>query len=211
MRFVGDHTPQRSVPVRAWQPLLAGALAAVLAISCRSVSPHTGADAPLLPEVDAAVQHFLPNEVDRELAADGGEGHIVQYVFHETTAIGPGGAFSAHVRAFRTILESGQADRAFKRLLREAPTAGQLYALCGLYWTDREFFDEAVTRFLADSREIWVQSGCIVFQRPVSDVVAKRSGLSDSIVRGGLPRYFAGPDSRFVKAIAPANRTERMP
>jgi len=176
-------------------------LVVLLAWGCHPVTPPR--EAPFPPRVEEAVQHFLPCEIDRELAADGFEHQLHPYQFHESTAIGGGGNFSPHVRAFRTILESAEADRAFKRLLREAPPAGQLYALCGLYWTDKAFFDEAVKPYLTDFREIVAQSGCVLWRRPIREVVAGHPSRRNGIVTGQLPREFAGANSRFVATGCP--------
>lgn len=44
----------------------------------------------------------------------------------------------------RRIFMHPQADAIFKRLLREATVYGQLHALCGIYFTDRAYYDHAL-------------------------------------------------------------------
>jgi hypothetical protein len=44
------------------------------------------------------------------------------------------------VKAYRELLKRPQSDIAFKSLLKEATLPGQLYALCGVYYTDHSFF-----------------------------------------------------------------------
>ena len=54
------------------------------------------------------------------------------------------------IRSFNILADEELADEAFKSLLGEATMAGQLYALCGLYYTDNEFFRQAVERYRDD-------------------------------------------------------------
>ena len=44
------------------------------------------------------------------------------------------------VQAFRVIMGQESADQAFKQLIKTATLPGQLYALCGLYFTDPNYF-----------------------------------------------------------------------
>src|SRR4051812_49734436 len=53
-----------------------------------------------------------------------------------STMVGAGGAVPKVVSAFRTLVWDPAGDTAFKSLLKEAKPAGQLYALCGLWFTD---------------------------------------------------------------------------
>src|SRR5262249_38318549 len=75
--------------------------------------------------------------------------------------------------AFRTLLESPHADAAFKQLLTEATTAGKLYALCGLYYTDPAFFEKAVEPFRHSNDRIETVMGCIVSGNTVGAIVEK--------------------------------------
>ena len=43
--------------------------------------------------------------------------------------------------------EDEKVSEAFKSLLNEATLAGQLYALCGIYYTDSDFFKEVIEKY----------------------------------------------------------------
>ena len=49
--------------------------------------------------------------------------------------------------AYRKLLKETEADSAFKSLLNQATFAGQLYALCGLYFTDHQFFLTVIEKY----------------------------------------------------------------
>src|SRR5262245_12558776 len=51
------------------------------------------------------------------------------------------------VHSFRRLLDVPDASTRFAQLLREATPAGQLYALCGLFFTDAAAFRSAVPDF----------------------------------------------------------------
>jgi hypothetical protein len=54
------------------------------------------------------------------------------------------------IRSFNILADEELADEAFKSLLGEATMVGQLYALCGLYYTDHEFFRQSIERYRGD-------------------------------------------------------------
>lgn len=53
----------------------------------------------------------------------------------------------AEIKSFNILLDEKHADEAFKSLLKDGAIAGQLYALCGVYYTDNEFFKESVEKY----------------------------------------------------------------
>ena len=59
-----------------------------------------------------------------------------------------------NVLAWRAILAHPQADETFKRLLQSAGIHGQLYGLCGIYFTDPEHIDAALAAYRASSKQI---------------------------------------------------------
>ena len=65
----------------------------------------------------------------------------------ESAYIGAVGAPSCNAIAFQVILEADTSDLVFKALLQEATLVGKLYALCGVYFTDPDFFAGAVNEF----------------------------------------------------------------
>lgn len=77
------------------------------------------------------------------------------------------------VAAFRQMFREPDADAAFKSLLNSATTAGKLYALCGIYYTDPAYFEKAVSRFLHSNQQVQTYFGCMVSSERVADIVQK--------------------------------------
>jgi len=73
--------------------------------------------------------------------------------------------------AVRFLLSQENADAIFLRLLTDAKPAGQLYALCGLYYVDRERFDKEVEAFRHDTREIETTSADVTGRDKLCDIV----------------------------------------
>jgi hypothetical protein len=89
----------------------------------------------------------------------------------EDEFIGYGAEPSKLVRAYRILLKEKNADGAFKSLLEKATSAGQLYALCGVYYTDHDFFLRAVEKHKVRSDFVRTMFGCIIGKMPVSKIV----------------------------------------
>lgn len=101
---------------------------------------------------------------------------------------------SRQVEAFRVLLDQPDAAEVFTELLERGSTAGQLYALCGLYLTDREQFEAALPSYLESEQSVRRAAGGLVWTSPVAEVVG-RSRLDQAgrdIVSGAYPRAFAG-------------------
>ena len=92
----------------------------------------------------------------------------------EIRTFGDRGGFANEVtpptRAFAVLLAQPDAAAALGELLKRGRVAGQLYALCGLYLTDRALFDRKMPRFLNRNEEVWRTYGCTVLSRPVREV-----------------------------------------
>jgi hypothetical protein len=91
-----------------------------------------------------------------------------------STMVGAGGAVPKVVAAFRTLLWDAQADAAFKSLLTEAKPAGQLYALCGLWFTDPVAFKEAAENLGKSGDQVDTLIGCIGTRKRVADIVESK-------------------------------------
>ncbi len=85
--------------------------------------------------------------------------------------VGIAGDTPESVFAFRRLLEMDDAGALFGRLLEEAMPAGQLYALCGLYFADPPAFQRALPRFRESDVDVETVSGCIVFEVKIADLV----------------------------------------
>ena len=93
----------------------------------------------------------------------------------EESFIGIAAQPSHLVVAYRTLLKETEADSAFKQLLEQASPAGQLYALCGVYFTDPASFPALVEKNRNRSEPVRVQSGCLGFGVPFADILADKS------------------------------------
>ena len=75
-------------------------------------------------------------------------------------AIGVAGIMPDSVKAFQTLMKDDLKDMLFKKLLDEAPLAGQLYALCGVYFTDEEYYKKVVQTYAGNTTHVNIQDGC---------------------------------------------------
>jgi len=100
--------------------------------------------------------------------------------------VGYGGMTPPEVLAFRSLLGSSRSDCLYKRLLGEASTPGQLYALAGIYFTDPEGFAAAIQPYLESADQVETMFGCIVDKQVVSVIAT-------SIASGALPLDLRGP------------------
>jgi hypothetical protein len=130
-----------------------------------------------------------------------------------STKVGFAGQTPQVVVAFRILLKSPDAAAAFKGLLADGTTAGKLYALCGLYYADPDYFDRAVAPFRGSRREVATLMGCIMSRAKVGSIVespspkavrlknrkqtvtewareTKTDGMIYDIVGGGWPSTF---------------------
>lgn len=86
-------------------------------------------------------------------------------------AVGFAGTTPETVHAFQALLRERNADAAFKSLLKEATLPGQLYALCGLWFTDSEEFKRQVPHYSSLKGKVPTMMGCIVSEDPISELV----------------------------------------
>jgi hypothetical protein len=92
----------------------------------------------------------------------------------EGDAIGYSAQPSELVGAYRILMKEPEADAAFKSLLANATPAGQLYALCGIYFTDHEFFLTEVKQQRIRSDHVQVQFGCLVWTMKAAEIVESK-------------------------------------
>lgn len=85
--------------------------------------------------------------------------------------VGYGGDTPEVVHAFQDLLNEKRADVAFKALLEKATLPGQLYALCGLWFTDPEEFKRKLPHYSRLKGEVPTMMGCIVDEDPISELV----------------------------------------
>ena len=92
-----------------------------------------------------------------------------------STSVGVAGTTPESVSAFRTLLAGPHASTCFKTLLEEATTAGQLYALCGLWFTDPAAFKAGIEKHRRSDAQVETLEGCIASRQPVREVIESKA------------------------------------
>lgn len=93
----------------------------------------------------------------------------------EEGLIGYAAQLSKNVISLNDLAKEKEADAAFKSLLKNAELAGQLYALCGLYYTDYDFFKKEIQNYKEKEDSLETMSGCLVFSKKVLEIVNKNA------------------------------------
>lgn len=88
-----------------------------------------------------------------------------------STTVGIAGITPSEVFAFRDLLDDAQADAALKILLKEATPEGQLYAVCGLWFTDPNAFQAQVISRRDTSTKVNHVDGCERGEERVSRLI----------------------------------------
>lgn len=104
------------------------------------------------------------------------------------SAIGDGGDLSRQVAAYRVILRQPDAGHALKHLLICGKSAGQLYALCGLYSVDQLAFLQAIRDFRDMPGNVRTQFGCIGLYEPIAPLVESHDPCVVRLKPGQSPR-----------------------
>jgi hypothetical protein len=93
----------------------------------------------------------------------------------EDKANGYAGEPSKLVEAFNVLLNEPMADTAFKKVLEKATLPGQLYALCGLWFTDNAYFRSAVESYRFSDQRVMTLFGCIGGAASVSNLIEDKN------------------------------------
>lgn len=101
--------------------------------------------------------------------------HLLKAERFEQGAVGYAGTVSRYIESFNLLLKEEAADEAFKGLLNEATTAGKLYALCGLYFTDYETFQKETENLAKSAESVETMSGCLISSEKVANLVEAKS------------------------------------
>jgi hypothetical protein len=111
-----------------------------------------------------------------ELSAEGVKAYAVVKTAERfySSAVGYAGSTPDVVWAFRDLLAEKNADAAFKALIREATMPGQLYGLCGLWFTDQAEFKKLVARYHAMKGKVNTMIGCIIDEDEIADLVVSK-------------------------------------
>lgn len=96
------------------------------------------------------------------------------------------------VAAMQSLLRepSAVADSAFKHLLSDpdATITGQLYALCGLYFTDSVYFRRAIVDYRTRTGQVRWHSGCTVRKVGIATIIGSDTTKDICIANGEIPR-----------------------
>jgi len=102
--------------------------------------------------------------------------------------VGEGRACAPPVRAFAVLLAQPNAAEQFGAVLPGATPAGQLYALCGLFLTDRAAYSASAPRVLASPEYVVYRGGCIGVNERLAAMVQKpEASERPDIASGELP------------------------
>jgi hypothetical protein len=96
---------------------------------------------------------------------------LVEAERFETGFVGFAGSPSSYINRFNTVLRETEAARLFKYIFDEGSTAGKLYALSGLYLTDREEFNRAADIMKKSGQTVQVLNGCLISDESVAKIV----------------------------------------
>jgi hypothetical protein len=77
----------------------------------------------------------------------------------------------------RALARADPRGEACAQLLREAGPAGQLLALCGLWWRDPARFDAGVAALRKNDTLVAVHQGCVIAHEPMRDVVQRANAI----------------------------------
>lgn len=121
-----------------------------------------------------------PVEFDLGKLSESGRGAYERLLKAETFEqghVGYAGTLSSFVEDLNALLQEKAADEAFKSLLAQATPAGRLYALCGVYHTDYEFFLKETEKYKTSNESVQAMSGCEIFTEKVAKIVASDSPI----------------------------------
>lgn len=182
---------------------------AFLSVSCVQIEAKVEIESREFKKVEIESKVFNAEQ----LSPDGQKAYemLLKAERFEQGAVGYAGTPSRFIESFNTLLKEKSADGAFKSLLREAGTAGKLYALCGIYFTDYESFRKEIKKYAESGESVQTMSGCLISDEKVAKIVelnaanvaiikpsqtieefwkTNRGGYELDIAHGGFPATF---------------------
>jgi hypothetical protein len=104
-------------------------------------------------------------------------------VIFKDSKVGYGVETPKEVHEFRCILRLPNADTVFTQLLNESTPSGKLYALSGLFISNRPRFESTVVGYLQDNTEVKTMFGCFVAPTTFTDIVKQiqKEGLAQRL------------------------------
>lgn len=89
----------------------------------------------------------------------------------DTGYVGFAGTASASIVDLNTVLKERDAAELFKYIFENGSTAGKLYALNGLYLTDRDEFQRSADVMKKSGQTVRVLNGCLMSDKEVSKII----------------------------------------
>lgn len=142
--------------------------------------PAAGCNAVKHAPISAWASDFA-REPDRALALpldrEESEWILLNTLVFADVGVNAQGETSLQAQAFGVLLRDPDADRIFKAALSEAYLAGQLYALCGIYFTDNSLFEEMLPQYASRRESVTTHIGCIRSQQETREIVRQADEL----------------------------------
>lgn len=85
--------------------------------------------------------------------------------------VGYAGSMTKEIEAFSKIRNSRYAKKVFEELEREATAAGKLYALCGLYYLDYDYYYMVIDEYSKSDIQVETFSGCTKGNESIKDLI----------------------------------------
>jgi hypothetical protein len=102
---------------------------------------------------------------------------LLNTVAFKSSFVGISGSPSDQAIAFNLVLDSPNPEKAFRDLYKRANPAGKLYAISGLYFTDRSLFKEKVDEMAQSQDSVWMQKGDVFGWEKVGHIVRHPDGI----------------------------------
>ncbi|SRR6266568_2711333 len=112
---------------------------------------------------------------DLRLGAAEAERQLIAASSFKDVAVGLAATTPPEVHAYRALLAASDGVERFHHVLDHGTPAGQLYALCGLFFLDATAFDKEFARLEESRAKVDEQVGCTVMRRTVRELLAASS------------------------------------
>lgn len=143
---------------------------------------------------------FMTDDFDtRPLSEKGKKAYenLIVATRFEDAVVGYGGTLSVYARSLEVLINEEKGADAFKSLLEDGTLPARLYAICGLYYTDRTAFEAAVNELSKSVDKVAVQSGCEIYEESVGKIVeSKAPNVAIIGPDETLEQYLAGNNNR---------------
>lgn len=99
--------------------------------------------------------------------------------------------------AFYTLYSSSDALNYFKGMEKEGTNEGKLFALCGLYLLDKEYYNSVAEKYLSREEPVMYQSGCLRWEDKLCDIIKSdiETGYAPEFLKENHTSSVSIPDS----------------